>query len=372
MFHFTEYDSQVYDSLNTPLPVNDITAVDVENSEFFVWVGTNHGICRGEVSGSSWTCFNTTNSSLPSDSITSILAFSQDSVWIGTRQGLVLYKSANDTFESFTSSNSLLPGNKIQCLERRYFIPYSYHPEPLYVGTDSGFVIINGNNWQVYTVANSPLTSNDIRSLSINDYYGDLSLWIATYGGGIINLQNSNWSFYNTSNQLIKTDSLEFIEYINTVMGFIGVEVTGSEIDSMYLRIDYDTDNFATIEPGISHPIAATSINRGNGPWLWVATANEIYRGDFTQGISNVSSETPKWKANINGKKLFLSEVPPSNEELDLSIYDMAGKLFFEKQLITHSSSSRIFDIPDLSKGTYLVQLLQSGKTETLKVIKAN
>lgn len=72
------------------------------------------------------------------------------------------------------------------------------------------------------------------------------------------------------------------------------------------------------------------------------------------------------------GTKGGFYKVPPSNEKLALKIYDVTGKFYFEKQFINHSSSSITFVIPDLSKGTYLVQLLQSDKIETLKVVKAN
>lgn len=367
LFNFSDNSKVFYDSLNSPLPDNNITAVDIGNDQSYVWVGTHHGICRIEIPGLSWTCFNTSNSSLASDSITSIISLGYDSVWIGTRNGLVLYRGINDTFEVFTIDNSLLPGNHIQCLERYFFVPDQNYQKPLYVGTDSGIAIINGGDWKVFTTANSPLTNNDIRSLAIDDlHFPYLSLWIASYGSGIIHLEDTTWTFYNTNNQLIKMDSLDFIAYI-----WSG-EITGSRNDSVYIRSEGYEDAFLTFQSDISHPITAVSINRGNGSWLWVATANEIYRGDFTQAITSVSSETPNWKAALEGEKLFLSEVPLSNEKRMLKLYDPTGKCFFEKQLVQQSSSSLTFDIPELSLGTYLVQLLQSGKTETLKVIKAN
>ena len=269
----------------------------------------------------------------------------------------------------------MLRGNHIQCLERYFFVPNQNSLKPLYVGTDSGVAIIHGSDWKVYTTTNSQLTSNDIRSLAIGGYFDSvLSIWIASYGGGIINLEDTTWSFYNTANQLIKSDSVDFIEHFVNHLGSNGSagsgEITGSKNDSVFLNLAFD--DFLTVQQDISNPRAATSINRANGAWLWLATSNEIYRGDYTVGITNISLEIPKWKPAIDGKYLFLSLLPLSNEEMTLKIYDVNGKLFFEKQFVNHSSSSQTFDIPDLSKGTYLVQLLQSNKIETLKVIKAN
>ncbi|MBK9730551.1 MAG: T9SS type A sorting domain-containing protein [Chitinophagaceae bacterium] len=363
LFNISNSGKVLFDSFNSPLPDNDITAVDESND---VWVGTNHGICRIDMPSVSWNCYNTSNSSLTSDSITSILAIGYDSVWIGTRNGLVLYTSLNDTFESFTALNSLLPGNNIQCLERYYFNPDQNYQKPLYVGTDSGMVIINGNNWKVYTTINSPLTSNDIRSLAIDDFhFPDLSLWIGSYGGGIIHLDDTAWTSYCTNNQLIKTDSLDFTAFI-----WFG-EITGSKSDSLYLRAEGYEDEFQTFQSDISNPLTAVSINRGNGSWLWVATANEIYRGDFTGSINSISSAIPKWKASIEGNKLILSEIPVSTEKLILKIYDLTGKCYFQQQFVNYSHSSNMFDIPELSTSTYIVQLQQSNKIETVKVIKA-
>ncbi|MEO6166819.1 MAG: two-component regulator propeller domain-containing protein [Chitinophagales bacterium] len=367
VFHFTNTDKTFYDSLNSSLPDNNITAIDAGN-EGNIWIGTNHGLCRAENSGLNWDCFNTSNSSLPSDSITSIISFSDDSAWIGTKNGLVLYTSLDDTFKLFNTGNSLLPGNHIQCLERYFFIPESYSPKPLYVGTDSGLLIINGSDWKVYNTANSALTNNDIRSIAVGGYFeGNLYTSIATYGGGVIKLEDTTWSFFNTSNQLIKTDSLDLIE------DFVGGTITGSKTDSLYLNSDYyPADDFLQVDDDISNPITAVSFNRGNGSWLWIATENEIYRGDFTQGINSVSPAIPNWKATIDGKNLLLYEIPASNDKMVLKIYDVTGRCFFEKQFFNHSSSSCSFDIPELSNQTYIIQLQLSSKIETLKVIKAN
>lgn len=366
---FSKFDTLFYDSLNSPLVDNHITAIDAANEAGVVWVGTNHGLLRLDPY-SGWSSYTLTNSSLPSDSITCILDFSNDSVWIGTRNGLVLYTNQDDSFQLFNTENSQIPGNHIQCLERSYFIPYSYYPEPLYVGTDSGLLVIDGNQWKAYTTSNSSLTSGDVRSLSVNNVTGaSPKLWMSSYGAGVASLYDTIWTFYNTTNQLLKTDSVDFIRFFFGALYGEG-EIAGSIKDSVYMRFDYPIEDTFKTQDEIAHPVTATIINRGNGVYIWIATSNEIYRRAFLTGIDEASPEIPKWKAHLEGTTLFISELPMPNDGLLLKIYDLPGRCLFERPLNAYSFNSVSIAIPDFSEGIYFVQLQHNRMLETLKTVK--
>jgi len=353
-----------FDSLNSPLPSNEITALDVSNDETTIWVGTDKGLCR-YYPGYMWAYFNTVNSSLPSDSITCILDFSNDSVWIGTKNGLVLYLTTQDTFLLFDTSNSLLRSNRIQCLERYYFIPSGYSPEVLYVGTDSGMISILGSQWSLFITSNSGLLCNDIRAIDVS-FNSDLihpSLWIATYGGGVSHLVDTSWSSYTTSNSLIKKDSIDFIDDAFDVD-------CGSRDDSLYVLDSYSSNYFSVNQwPPIPHPIASVSRHRANGCWLWVSTEHEIYRADRTEGIFQPDISQVQWQATIIRNQLYLFNLPSSQQFVTLTVYDVLGNLILKRQFIDHSSSEN-FEIPAISNGIYLVTLRGENQIEAVKTAK--
>ena len=64
--------------------------------------------------GLNWTVYNTSNSSLPSDSIFAIAIDSKGSRWIGTSRGLAKFDSVNWTV--YNTSNSGLPSNYVYAI----------------------------------------------------------------------------------------------------------------------------------------------------------------------------------------------------------------------------------------------------------------
>ena len=72
-----------------------------------IWIGTNSGIVKFD--GTNFTTYNTSNSSLPSNSINDIAVDSNNILWIATSKGLTKYDGNNWTV--FNSSNSPLKGD---------------------------------------------------------------------------------------------------------------------------------------------------------------------------------------------------------------------------------------------------------------------
>lgn len=351
-----------FDSLNSPLPSNYITAFDLHYSDNRLWIGTNQGLCRKDYGGNYWTCFNSSDNDLPSDSITCILDADHDSIWIGTRNGLVLYLQALDSFQWFNTSNSLLPSNHITCLEKFSFEPHYDFPYPIFVGTESGLLGINNNNWTEYDTSNSTLTNNHITAITADGFSPNVNAWIATFGGGVNHLNNDTFITYTTSNQKIKSDTLQFIESL-----FDGnIVYTGNGFDSLY-SFNYFTDNFAA--EWISKPVASASQNRGNGDWGWIGTDHEIYTFDFTEGIQEIKNSI-QWKATIDNDMVYLFNLPPLYGKTSLKIIDMCGNIMEEQAFSISQSSSKSFTIPHLAGGIYIVQLQSSLFSQAIRVLK--
>lgn len=357
-------ENDYFDSLNSPLPSNYITAIDLHYTDNNLWVGTNAGFCKKDAFGNYWDCFTTSNSDLPSDSITCILDAGHDSTWIGTRNGLVLYLQALDSFQWFTTSNSLLPADQITCLDRFSYEPMNDLPYPLFVGTTSGLVYIKNNNWTLYDTSNSTLSNNYITAIAADEWGSNSTAWLATLGGGVNHLVSDSFISYTTSNQKIKSDTLHFIESIT----HSGIVYTGNRFDSLYNWFNYSNDAFST--GWMAKPVVSAAQNRGNGDWGWIATDHDIYRFDYTEGIAE-SNDPVKWQVTIDGAIVYLFNLPSLNGKTSMKIIDLLGKTVAEKTLTAGQASTQQIPIRQLAAGVYLVQLHNATMSASVRVLKS-
>ena len=65
-----------------------------------------------------------------------------------------------------------------------------------WIGTPNGLAKLDGSNWTVYNIFNSPLPANSINTIEI-DKYG--SVWAGTYRG-LAKFDGSNWLVYAKEN----------------------------------------------------------------------------------------------------------------------------------------------------------------------------
>tara|TARA_B110000091_G_scaffold117907_1_gene127084 strand:- start:157 stop:498 length:342 start_codon:yes stop_codon:yes gene_type:complete len=79
---------KIYNSLNSPLPNNKITSsvVDKNNKMFFA---SHEGLIVFD--GYKWKTYNTKNSEIPSNKILNITVDNFNNKWISTTNGLVLF-----------------------------------------------------------------------------------------------------------------------------------------------------------------------------------------------------------------------------------------------------------------------------------------
>jgi len=167
---FDGIDYITYDTSNTGLASNSIRDIlfdDFDNiwiasgDNGSDWPPSTKNIYGGvtKFDGYEWTVFDTTNSPLPNNYVTT-LAFDKDGIlWIGTRNGLASYGSSD--WSIYTSENSPLPNNSIIDIE---------------IGTDnskwivtiSGVAKYNLEGWEIFTDLNSRLPARYIKDLAID------------------------------------------------------------------------------------------------------------------------------------------------------------------------------------------------------------
>lgn len=226
----------VFNSSNSSLPQNTIRclAVDAMNNK---WVGTDYGLCK--FNGVSWTIFNTSNSGLPDNSIRAISIDKNGIKWIGTLGGGVA--TFNDlSWTVYNSSNTLLPSNFVRAIAFD-------STGGTWLGTSGGLVRFDGMNWTIWTNSNSQLISHHISSIEVG---ADQTKYLGTINGGMVYFKDTSMTFYNLWNSTMP--------------------------DNTILSIDLDTNGGRWIgmpSGGLMHHDISNN-------WQWFATANSQIQSD--------------------------------------------------------------------------------------------
>lgn len=162
-----------YTTLNTPLPEDDMRGVTVDNlnnvwATFWNPASGVGGVAKFD--GTNWSIFTMQNG-LPTYTVTDIETDAQNNIWIGTSTGLIKYDGNN--FTLLNTSNSGLISQNIRDVE------YDETTGKLYVAVGIAINIFDGTNWSHLNNLNAPISSGGLYEV---DARGD-SIIIGTVGG---------------------------------------------------------------------------------------------------------------------------------------------------------------------------------------------
>ncbi len=207
----------IYDSLNSPLPDNNILSVACNSSG--VWAGTNNGLYNFD--GTTWTSYTTSNSSLPFDTISKLYSVNGGGVWIFANNGFVYFDGSS--FHSYNTSNSGLVNDSVECIFRS-------SSNVWWIGTRHGLSLFNGVLWTNYTIANSALCGDDITSI-IED--NNNTLFVGTRVDGLF-IKSSVNTFMPAGSYINEFyGTLASVEYMLSLSdGSILVVGAGSQYDT--------------------------------------------------------------------------------------------------------------------------------------------
>jgi len=149
---------QVLNTDNSPLPDNNIGPLHVDG-EGGIWIGTFKGGLAHYKANWQWEIFNSDNSKLPGNWVTSLLS-DENGIWIGTSNGYEIDKKGNLIYDS--------TGSPVM----------SSHAGLAYLD--------NFGNWLVFDTHNSNLPDNDAIQSLLSDGQG--GVWIGTQRGGLAHL----------------------------------------------------------------------------------------------------------------------------------------------------------------------------------------
>ncbi len=355
---------------------------DIEKDELgYVWIATESGLNKFD--GKSFKVFNKSNSSLVSNSITSLLYDSTThKLWIGTQEGLDIYDCYSKQFENYIPSKtklitnisdlSLAGDSGIWITDRNLGITYfnkkinqflnlSELNLPkldipsmcifddgeglLYVGhSHQGLSIINLKNrtFQNFTNKkddNQSLPGNRVYCVS-KDHLGNI--WIGTNQGlALYNMKMNNFLVFknNPDNPYsIISDHIYDIKKMNNNTLWIASDIGGISI--------LDLSNISFMDPkkvkfnNISSDYTSNGTSSGNIRNLLQDKFGNIWIGNFSSGLDFISHTQPYFKTLSYSAKNKTEQ----NKKIIGDIYaDETGKIWV-------GSINEIAEFKDLTK----------------------
>ena len=201
------------------------------DSENNLWIGTyKNGLIKSDKNGSTYKQFlfdNKNPNSIPDNDVRTIFQTKDKSIWIGTSNGLAKYDKKTGSFNRIP-----LGGNKIVSVRAIN----EDTKGTLWLGTyGMGVITYNQTNQQI-NLQPTNLIPHMVSDILIN---GD-SIWVSTQGEGLFfyHIKNKSNAIYNTSNGLpsnylssLKRDNAGKI-WIGTSKGLSRIDVKTKEIET--------------------------------------------------------------------------------------------------------------------------------------------
>ncbi len=298
-----------YDTINSPLPANNVTDFEYQSDENIVWIATDKGLIKKV--NDDWQLFDTSNSAIAGNILTCLHLDRDQTLWIGTLNA-GLSKYADGVFTTYNYDNAGINDNWIRTI-------YSDTSGIMYIADYFGVDKYDpvSDTWQyVFNTTTSGLTSNQINKMAFD---ADHNLWFVSHSGVTKWDMDLSWEqFYSTNSPLPHntTDGL-FIDDENIVW-----------IASFGGLAGYNSD-------AVQFPVYEDKVI--------------AYPNPFTNSIQ---------VDIVNGDKI--------------TVYDLTGKSMFTQTIsaeITGEFSIDI-DLSHLAHGIYFIQVLNDQSAITIKVMK--
>ena len=287
-----------YAMFNSGLPSNFIRTIATDH-QGHMWIGTVEGLVRFD--GTEWTVWTIDNAGFFTNNISSIAVDANDTKIIGTINGGLLFYD-NSSFEHLTLLEHGLPDNST------IDIAFDENGRPWYASPSGGLYFDSGDNdWVIYDEYNSPLTSNSLSAIVLDNYN---NFFVGTTEWGLVRFKPPNsWVIYNTSNSSLVDDQILSLEMTNDGDIWVGTKIGGlhrlRDINSGFSSLK---DNIFKIWPNpfadiiqIKLPnennVQTITVYDLNGVVLEVTSTYEngqthLHTDHFTPGIYFITIET--------------------------------------------------------------------------------
>lgn len=336
-FGLYTYDGEVWESITT---ANSTIASDKIRSITFddlnhPWVGTfNNGITY--YNGEQWNNFTTQNSPLPNNFIKDLKFDINNILWIASIGGFV--KKAGEDWFTWNTSNTDMWSNHITS------ILVDKNTNDKYVGTMNGGLLIIKED-TLHSIEKSTthgIPDNTIYGLA---FLNSNELWtVAPSGGLMIRYSSEQWLWYNAENSDLPSSSYNAIQ--TGEKAFLGSQDAGVVIHNNedITVVNTFNSNLATDE------ITNLKLSEDEN-FLWIGTsANGLYRLTLTE-TADLHNENTLTQINVSPNPTS-EKVTISNYTGQLSIYSLEGKLL---TMIQVENNTKI-DVSKYSPGIYILK----------------
>lgn len=249
---------KVFNTTNSQLPTNSISKIAVD-ANGVKWIGTNgKGLVKFD--GSTFNVINTSNSLLPDDYIKDIIV-DGNNLWVATRNGIA--KITNNSWLIFTRENSNLPDNVITSIIKD-------KKNNLWFGTNEGGVVkFDGVSFSVFSTNNSGLMSDKINTLAVDS---NNVLWVGTWGYGISTYDGTTWRILDRNTSGLTSDYVSSIVVDQSNNVFVGTGISQSQgsvqqyLNNRFLTLPVSANNLS--------PKTITDIVIDNYKRIWVSSGD--------------------------------------------------------------------------------------------------
>ncbi|MFM9009010.1 MAG: two-component regulator propeller domain-containing protein, partial [Bacteroidota bacterium] len=177
-----------------------------------------------------------------------------------------------------------------------------------WIGTDFGLARFSSGVWTIFNNSNSPLASNDIRSLCIGT---NNTKFIGTFSAGLYTFNDTVWTNLNTSNSSLPDDYIRSLTkgpsvsvWVGTTAGLVRMDSSGSwTVYTMWNSV-LGSNNIACLHHDtVNSEVWAGTVNGGV-----LRVANDTVLSSFTIQNSGISDNTILGiDQDASGNMLFVS-----------------------------------------------------------------
>lgn len=388
----------IYNTGNSDLPYNKINCLEID-IEGRLWIGSENGLSVFNQNTNNWFNFNASNSDggLPSNSIKSLAASSQQDLYIGTNQGVSKISWIDNTSDLIWESNyasecSPANDNLIKAL---------LYTNGLWAGSLDGLCVENlgpKNTWMIQnTQAN--LLSNNITSIKYNPNNGIIG--IGTMNGGL-SLFDGVFTNYYSSNSAILDNTILDLDFdqnnniiVCTPQAGLGVLTwSGSWVWFNYINSSIPTNSLKNIVVDSNNNLWISTLEEGlihykNGIFYHFTTDNsnlpenkincmlfdqnnDLWLGTDNNGLIKITNPTLSTSNKINTHAIHSKIIDGDLhikcvEESLLEIYNTNSKKIIAIKL---NPGNNYISMGKYPPGFYLVNTMSSKYRITQKIIK--
>ena len=387
---------EIYNMYNSGLPDNTIRCLQLDNNGA-LWVGTDNGLAKFE--DNVWEVFNETNSGLADNYVRALAVDEFNNIWIGsTLGGVQMFDGFSWT--NYNTATSDIPDNFIRTISIDQL-------GNKWIGTVEGLSYFNGTNWRTWKMSNSPLLTNNIASIGIGQnnekYIGTINggavymdidtnflgvhtilnsgipdnsqlkveidplgkPWFAGSAGGFFTDQgNQTWMAFNHNNCGLPTNSMTTMELDDQFNFYLGTQQCGLIVKRVDQTWEYYTEENSPLPENYLISLAKQTIS------------NDLWIGTFSQGLIRMH-ESQLGEQEMDGSTDLTAFPNPTSGSNTIwfntllvhptfSLFTADGKLISTTSV---NGETITFQLPELSSGTYVLNVQEAQTIKTLKIL---